>query len=156
MSDFDALIVALADGQTMRDAALLAGMPSAVAIRGDVDERERQPQPAAEATAADPARPMAGYGLAAAVQPDELVPERSGVDALLIEDTTATLQLLERIAEPRALDGEQRARSAAVREVLDNVRDATVFDVLSIADYIVTGSARVALAGVTAAAGRSA
>ena len=245
MSDVDALIVALADGRTMRDAALLAGMPSAAAIReakavgwpdldavrlaaAEIRERHapppndlpggdpvppRKPEPipvepdveaamhrGAKATEqaraalydrlkddfniadaeltehavmpAEPANDTIPVDLDAVVdrtdqreaqrgvwRPDDTptadatdaaVEPVPGVDALLIEDTAATLQMLERITTPPprqalgALTVEQRQRAVALRKAYDITCGSdpgpTVGDLLAMGDYIVTGT----------------
>ena len=204
MSGVDALIVALADGRSMRDAAVAARMPSAVAVREakafgwpDLDSiraaaeeiRERHIPSPAVLPGGDPVPPRksepipieadveqamaAGAAKAAAAREafrdrDETIDVGPVVvtdipadldaavdwadqreakrDALLIEDTAATLQLIERIATPArppaaVLDVEQQQRALALREAADILAGLGpgLADLLVCADFIATG-----------------
>lgn len=224
MSAVDALITALADGRTMREAAIAARMPSAVAVREakafgwpDLDSiraaaediRERRTPPPAALPGGDPVPPRTKTREPIPIEPDveqamtagaaiitearasvaldrdqthdvgpvdvgelatstsardtaadraldnweapegqpQPAAEATGVDAALIEDTAATLQLLERITAPArplgALTVEQRQRAVALREVADLVLGVdpgpTTGDLVALTDYIVTG-----------------
>ncbi|GEM_PF-5854899 len=63
------------------------------------------------------------------------------IDRALIDDTTETLQLVDRLQQPNVLDADQQARAAAVREAGDIVlgHGATVAELLAVADFIATG-----------------
>lgn len=72
----------------------------------------------------------------------------AGVDQLLIEETAATLQTLERVISEDPLSPEQRARSVALTEAIEMVRGVCapeVGELLTLADYIITGTVPVVM-----------
>lgn len=116
------------------------------------DQREHQAQPAPTVTGS--------YALDNTETVDDLdrIVDRTDdveasvdpIDRVLMDDTAALLQTLERVTADvpdrplGALDPEQRQRAVALREVADLIlgggQEATVGELLALTDYIITGT----------------
>lgn len=116
-------VAALATSTAARDADADAQLDAVVTWRADDVTDETMAEPAVEAFV-DP------------------------IDQAFLDDTREVLGILDRVVSNDPLNSEQRARSAAMTEVLEMVRGIcapTTGELLTLADYVITGTVPVVM-----------